>query len=465
MNFKSYIVASLLLVVQIASFAQQKFEHRGYLGWMIDMSRTECHDAWPAVKLDSAMIADYAETLDFLQRSRMNEITLWGLFTNKYWEPEVEKTIDSNRKLMIDKVIRIAHQRKIKVILGMGVYSWGFDKILQEHPELGCSCNPHVLDWSNLKSWDWQKKVFDYTIDNFDFDGISMQSADLGRCNCGELAKMTDLEYHAAINHRAVKYIRSKKPHYIIGISGWGMNFGNPADLNSIQMMTKEVDYLIDVEETSLKEGRKYRQELIKAIAPCCFGNTAVPNIEPIQRMPRNAYFVPTLFHACKNLKDLFADGGLACETYARTRGNPGDKVTIEVIAKILSNPELDINKALSEVLKTEYQPIDHAALLELSTIFQEAEEAFFTNTRKIGMNDFCKDILLLIPRDGQGIDENYLKNMEPISRETYKNTINDLQGRVLKLNGKVKNQDELNLLYSCLTRVFNQITPIKLSK
>jgi hypothetical protein len=456
-NFKFCITAILLLAIQITSNAQQKFEHRGYLGWMIDMSRTECHDAWPSIKLDSAMIADYAETLDFLQRSGMNEITLWGLFTNKYWEPEVEKTIDSNRKVMIDQIIHMAHQRKIKVILGMGVYSWGFDKILQEHPELSSSCNAHVLDWSNPSSWNWQKMVFDYTIDNFDFDGISMQSADLGRCNCGESAKMTDLEYHAAINQKAVKYIRSKKPHYIIGISGWGMNFGNPADLKSIQMMTNNVDYLIDVEETSLKEGRKYRQELIKAIAPCRFGNTAVPNVEPIQRLPRNAYFVPTLFHACKNLKDLFADGGLACETYARTRGNSGDKVTIEVIAKILSNPELDVNKALSEVLKTEYQPVDQAALLELSAIFQKAEEAFFTNTRKIGMNDFCKDILLLIPRDGQGIDENFLKAMDSASRLNYLTTMKNLSERVDRLKTKVANQKELNLISDCLKNVLNQ--------
>ena len=131
-NFKFWVSAGFFLVIHITSFGQQKYEHRGYLGWMIDMSQTECYDSWPSIKLDSAMIADYAETLDFLNRSGMNEITLWGLFTNKYWEPEVEKTIDSSRKALIDGVIRLAHLRKIKVILGMGVYSWGFDKILQE---------------------------------------------------------------------------------------------------------------------------------------------------------------------------------------------------------------------------------------------------------------------------------------------------------------------------------------------
>jgi hypothetical protein len=284
-----------------------------------------------------------------------------------------------------------------------------------------------------------------------------MQSADLGRCNCGKSAKMTELEYHAAINQKAVNYIRSKKPDYIIGISGWGMNFGNPADLKSIQKMTKDADYLIDVEETSLQEGRIYRQKLIKAIAPCRFGNTAVPNVEPIQRLRRNSYFVPTVFHSCQNLKDLFADGGLACETYARTRGNPADKVTIEVIAKILSNPEMDINKALKEVIQNIYQPVDQAALSELAAIFQEAEEAFFLNSRKIGLNDFSKDILLLIPRDGQGIDDNYLKAMDSGSRLNYLKTIKRLSEKAGQLKTKVGNQKELNMLSDCLNQVMQQ--------
>ena len=116
-----YLILILFIFIHKITFAQSGFEHRGYLGWMIDMSSTECHDAWPSVRLDSAVIADYVETLDFLQRSKMNEITLWGLFTNKYWEPEIEKTIDSNRKSLIKKVIRLAHERKIKVILGMGI--------------------------------------------------------------------------------------------------------------------------------------------------------------------------------------------------------------------------------------------------------------------------------------------------------------------------------------------------------
>ena len=123
-----------LLNLHPAGFSQAGFNHRGYLGWFIDLSRTDCRDEWPSIRIDSSLIDDYAETLDFLQRSNMTEISLWGFFTNKFWEPEVEKTIDRQRKDLVDKLLGMAHARKIKVLCGLGIYSWGFNKIIQENP-------------------------------------------------------------------------------------------------------------------------------------------------------------------------------------------------------------------------------------------------------------------------------------------------------------------------------------------
>jgi hypothetical protein len=81
-------VTIALILVSCSSSQIEPFIHRGYLGWMIDMSRTKNMEDWPSVKLDSALLNDYIETLDFLELSGMNEITPWGLFTNKYWEPK-----------------------------------------------------------------------------------------------------------------------------------------------------------------------------------------------------------------------------------------------------------------------------------------------------------------------------------------------------------------------------------------
>ncbi len=446
-----YILTIVLIPLVSEIHGQNGFSHRGYLGWMIDLSQTASADAWPSIRIDSALLADYEETLDFLQRTGMNEITLWGLFTNKYWEPDIDKTIDESRKELVRRIIEMAHKRNLKLINGMGIYSWGFDKILEKNPSLRCQCNNHVMDLSNPDSWQWQKKVLDYVIDNFDFDGISMQSADLGRCSCGQSAHLSDMEYNALVNQKAISYIRIKKPEYIIGISGWGMNLGKPADLKYVEKMTQKADYLIDVEETALEAGREYRRRLIHSIAPCRYGNTAAPNIEPIQAMPRDLYFIPATYHACQRLKDIFDDGGLACEAYARTRGNPGDKVTIEVIAKILSDPGYDITKALNETLDFIYGPYDKDALSELSDIFREAENAFFRN-----YHGSDRELIQVMPRTQSVPESTYFKIMSPSSKIDYTETISSLFVRANALKGKVKNEEELNLLISCLANILH---------
>ena len=101
----------------------------------------------------------------------MNEITVWGLFTNSSWEPVVENTINHERELIVQDIIRKAHQKNIKILCGLGIYSWGFNKIIEENPELKCQCNEEVMDFSNPEAWEWQKKVIDYILDNYDFDG------------------------------------------------------------------------------------------------------------------------------------------------------------------------------------------------------------------------------------------------------------------------------------------------------
>jgi hypothetical protein len=450
------LILFILLFFPVISYSQKReegFKHKGYLGWMIDMSRNARTGLeWPSIIMDQALIDDYEETLDFLQRSRMNEITLWGLFTNSNWGPEIDRTIDTERLRKVREVISKAHQHGIKILCGLGVYSWGFNKIIKEHPEVKCPCNDEVLDPSKPESWEWQKRVLDYLTDNFDFDGFSMQSADRGRCTCGEYKDLSNLEYHALLNQKVVEYIRSKKKDYVIGISGWGMNFSHPADLKSIVSMTRNVDYLIDVEESALKGGKAYRQQLIKAITPCSYGSTATPNIEPIQALPRDQYFVPITKRSCQRIKELYVDGGRACETYVRTRGNIGDEVAVEVIASILNNPAKDIDAALKEILKWIFRPSDTKALQELVTIYNNAEDAYFTNA----VGDM--EVIQLMPRGNTTPSSRYLKNMSASSRSAYQAVMKDLYNRTLQLKDKIGNHQKYQSLIHCLETVLKEI-------
>jgi hypothetical protein len=456
---KLFLVLGFCCSLALNSIGQenQGFVHKGYLGWLIDLSRTaRIGVPWPAIPLDDELLKDYQETIDFLHRSGLNEITAWGFFTNSVWEPQIEKTIDTARKARVQEMIAYAHGKGIKILCGLGVYSWGFNKIIKEHPEIQCPCNEEVMDFAKPESWIWQQKVLDYLIDNFDFDGFSMQSADRGRCKCGEYEKLTDLQYHAILDQKVVEYIRSKKKHYIIGISGWGMNFGNPEDLASIVKMTRNVDYLIDVEETALKAGADYRKKLIKAIAPCKYGNTSTPNIEPIQALPRDQYFVPIFMRSCQRLKEIYNQGGRACETYVRTRGNIGDEVTIEVIAKILNNPGKDIHTALKEVIQMIFEPQDKNSLTTLTNIFEKAEDAYFTNVTGE------KEVIQLMPRNLTSPKSQYLIAMDPDSRNNYKETFKSISTRITEIKSKVRNQDKYNQLLTCVNNVLVEIQKLQ---
>jgi hypothetical protein len=401
------------------------------------------------------VISDFTETLGFLERTGMNEITAWGLFTDEGWEPEIEKTIDSDRKKTVKAVLRAAHERHIKVLCGMGIYSWGFGKILRQYPDLGCPGNPAVMDLSKPGCWEWQKKVLDYVMDNFEFDGFSLQSGDHGWCKSGSYADLSAMQYHAVLNQKVVTHIRSRKPGYIIGISGWGMDFSDPNDLDAIYEMTKNLDYLIDVNETALYGGKGYRAELIAKIAPCLYGNTAIPNIEPIQAIDRSSYFIPTVFSSCGRLKQIWADGGRACEAYARTRGNQGDLVTVEAVARLLSDPGKDINEVLKDVLSELYSPATKQDLDRLAWLFRKAEKAFFDYAFRPDTAGHDDMVILLLPRDSGGPDPDYFDNMDPAARATYAGLMKQLLEEAEVLRPAMRKKDLMDILITSISKQY----------
>ncbi|MFC2123593.1 hypothetical protein ACFLU5_02180 [Bacteroidota bacterium] len=450
-------IALLGISISCREKPKDEFTHRGYLGWFMDLSRTaRIGYHWPSIEIDSALMADYEETLAFFERSRMTEITIWGLFTNSAWEPVIKNTIDMEREEIVREVIDMAHEKGIKVICGLGIYSWGFDKIMDAYPDLRCPCNERTMDLANPEAMEWQKKVIDYIMDGYDFDGFSTQSADQGRCTCGAFGELSTMEYHAILNQQVINHIRSKDKDYIIGISGWGMNFGDPGDLESIVKMTRNLDYLNDVGETVLKRGRDYRKKFIQAIFPCKFGNIGTPNVEPIHAMRRDHYFVPTAKRACRNLQELYQDGGRACEVYYRSRSNPGDEITVEVIANLLSNPAMPYENVLKSTLSFLYQPADDAAMQEFVEILSEAEDAFFNNTRE------DRQIILLLSRGALEPSSEYLEKMPTESLMAYKSVMSDLYDRANSLSNKVNNQEKFRKVLVCFENVIEEIRLIE---
>ncbi|MEP6595538.1 MAG: hypothetical protein ABJA71_06305, partial [Ginsengibacter sp.] len=335
-RFCTIILFSLFFL----SNASAQFQHRVYYGWITDLaSEGRPNDAWPSTRIDNKLLNDYDVNLKFMHEIGLNEIVIWGLFISREWPLELKDAIDETRRKQVLAIIEKAHQYNIKVLSGMGVYSWGFDAIIRANPELACPDNPSAMCLHKPESWEWQKKVLDYNF-SFPIDGLNLQSADLGRCSCGDSKAMNDLEYHAALNQKVVEYVRKTYPGKIIGISSWGMDISKPTDLPYLVSMTKDADYFTDVRgwKASPREPG-FRAGMIEAIKPCLLSTIGTPNIEPPQHWERDRWFLPTAKRATMDLQVLYREGGRAAENFMHIKANPGDEATMRLQAAIELNP------------------------------------------------------------------------------------------------------------------------------
>jgi hypothetical protein len=169
-------------------------------------------------------------------------------------------------------------------------------------------------------------------------------------------------------------------------------------------------------------------------------------------------YFIPTVFSAGRGLKEIYNEGGRACEAYARTRGNPGDKVTAEVLAGLLYNPKQDIRAALELVIKAIYVPSDVETLHRMADLFEQAEDAFFSAMPTTGKPGQYDNIILLMPREQQTSFLEYFKKMDHASMVQYTHTMQGLLDRARYLKNFVENRAEIELLINCLANTIKEV-------
>jgi len=357
--------------------AQAKFNHRGYLGWITDLATEPDRFAtWPSMLLDEPLLRDYQESFALMSRLGFNEISIWGLYVSHAWPVDIQSSVAPARGALVEKLIEAAHKKGIRVYSGLGVYSWGFDEIIRAHPNLSRG-NANAMCASEAESWRWMQTVVDFVFQRFDIDGVSMQSADQGRCRCDQCKTLSDAEYHALLNVRVADYIRSRWPKKTIGVNSWGMKFEEPETLPSLIKISEKVDYLIDVHDTSRKRDLSYRKKIIESLS-CDFGTLGGPQVEPPQHWERDRWFLPTLRTVGVHLHDLAAEGGRACEYFFHILANPGDKLSFWLAGKVLSNPNASWEKQLSESVEELYEVSKSSLRDALVQIFLDSEQAYF---------------------------------------------------------------------------------------
>jgi hypothetical protein len=368
---------SRVLGDQKPSAAPAKFDHRGYLGWITDLaSEPDRSAAWPSMRLDAQLLKDYQESLAAMRRLGFNEISVWGLYVSRAWPVDITSSVTRERGALVEKLIESAHRHGVGVYSGLGVYSWGFDEIIRAHPKLSRG-NANAMCARESESWRWMQKVVDFVFQRFEIDGVSLQSADQGRCRCDQCKSFTDAQYHALLNVRVSEYIRSRWPGKTIGVNSWGMKFEEPETLPSLKKISEKVDYLIDVHDTSRKRDLGYRKKIIDSLS-CDFGTLGGPQVEPPQHWERDRWFLPTLKNVAVHLRDLSVEGGRACEYFFHILANPADELSFWLAGKVLSEPTRSWEKHLEDSVEELYQVRKRAMREALAQIFLDAEQAYF---------------------------------------------------------------------------------------
>ena len=428
-----------------------KFNHRGYLGWITDLaSDPDRTAAWPSMRLDAQLLKDYQESFATMQRLGFNEISVWGLYVSRAWPVDIASSVTRERGALVEKLIEAAHRQGIRVYSGLGVYSWGFDEIIRAHPKLSRG-NANAMCASEAESWLWMQKVLDFVFQRFEIDGVSLQSADQGRCRCDQCKTFTDAEYHALLNVRVSEYIRSRWPRKTIGVNSWGMKFEEPQTLPSLKKISEKVDYLIDVHDTSRKRDLGYRKKIIDSLS-CDFGTLGGPQVEPPQHWERDRWFLPTLKTVAGHLQELSAEGGRACEYFFHILANPADELSFWLAGKVLSDPTRAWDKHLEDSIEELYQVRKKATRDALAQIFLDAEQAYLRHLPRMSGTISMEPLV----SDKPGPPVYLTKRLSPEQRKTYASELTGIKARAEKLLPEMSQQSKpkMERVIRCLANV-----------
>jgi hypothetical protein len=433
-----------------------RFAHRGYLGWITDLATTpDAHAPWPSMRLNAPLLDDYRHTFDVMKQLGFNEAVIWGFYVSRYWPSDIASAVNKERAAKVQKLIDTAHERGIKIYTGLGVYSWGFQKIIEEHKGLSRT-NPRAMCGSLPEAWEWMRKVTDFVFDRFPIDGASLQSADQGRCECVECRRYTDTEYHVNLDLRVAEYVRGKWPGKTLAVSGWGMDFRSEASLPALIRLSEKIDYLIDVQDSAQATSPEFRRKVIKSLK-CSFGTLGGPQVEPPQHWERDRWFLPTAKHDGEHLSALYQDGGRACEYFFHILKNPGDEVSFWVAGKLLSDPGTSWQKHLYATIAQLYGTKGHVTS-DLAELFVRAEDAYLRHKPDLRSGTISLEPL---EEDHAGPPQYLTKRFSQVERKAYRAEIEKLIPAFRAVTPDVPEKARMRLITRCLKNVLKDIDSV----
>lgn len=433
-----------------------RFHHTGYLGWITDLA-TEPEPAaqWPSMRLDAGLLADYTRTFEVMEMLGFNEISIWGFYVSRSWPVDIGSSVAPDRGYSVEQLIDAAHRRGIRVYSGLGVYSWGFEDIIKAHPNLARTSD-QAMCASEPRAWEWMQRVIDFVFSRFEIDGVSMQSADQGRCRCSQCVRYSDAEYHATLNIRVAEYIRSRWPDKTIGLNSWGLRFSDGKALPLLVRMSDKVDYIIDAHDSSRDGDPGYRRELIESLH-CDFGTLGGPQVEPPQHWKRNRWFLPTARRVGEHLEHLFIDGGRACEFFFHILANPGDELTMWLAGKVLSEPATPWREHLKWCIEKLYNVSEPYIRDDLAEVFLRAEDAYF----RYVPGSMCGTVSLEpLVSDHPGPPIYLADRLGDAQLNAYGQEMVSIRTKLEKLSARMLRRDKIENIVTCINGCLKDLLP-----
>jgi len=447
------------------------YNHRAAQGVWINDMRNEAMPGkpWPHSVLDDRAVEDITACLELQSRAGFNEFDIFGLLATYGWEPDITGTVDEDRRRQVNRILKAAHGRKIKVLYGLGVYSWGFDKIIAADPVVK-GTRRRAMCGSKPEAWKWMQKVIDYILSEFDIDGFHLESADQGRCTCESCGEQGDVEYHCDINRRTAEYIRSKWPEKVLMVNMCG--FMRPLrkvtkdEFPFLVELSRHLDILIDPGHSGCYIADEDRREFIRQLH-CDFGTSGGVWVYPPQGWDRLRWFLPHTMRTRRYFKKLYEDGGRAAEYYMGPTINPGVEVNIAFGGRLLLDVSRDNEEILAKVIEMLYRPGSETVRDKLVEIFRRAESAYFDNwnPQPIPPNEAPGEIHLKPLRGETHGPVSYLTDncwggllMDATGRRGYKRELLEILGELSTIEAKASDDGRMGRIKTCIRNVLTDV-------
>ncbi len=439
--------------------------------WLNDMRSVGMPgERWPYGVLDQQAEKDMIDCVKLQSEAGYNIFTVWGLFATYGWPVDIVSAATGDRRARINRIIKETHDCGMKIVPGVGIYSWGYQEIIKHDPEVAGD-SPQAMCASSEASFEWVKKIIDFTFTEFDFDGLHMESADLGRCKCEECSQYGDIEYHTMINTKTANYIREAYPGKIIMASTCGWLWGNQVtsdqDAEHISELTKHLDYFI-IPNLVFRDGEGIPMPKWLDGFHCDFGSSSDFWIYPPQQWDRMKWFLPHPKTTATSLKQLYDAGGRAIEYYMGPVINPSTEFNIAFGGIMLSDPEKKVEDAVLETVDMLYAPKNKETAQNLMQVFFDAEKAYMSNSPYFLQKGvkMCELRLtgLMGPEPGP---EYYISNNAELSnllymdaggRKAYKEVFVDILGRLDEIEKGVKKPEKVQRIRLCIKNVIRDL-------